>query len=171
MGTRGENRHKKKVESKQEAWNKLYLKNLTTEYSNLIDSIMDGYCQRLNRHLSKVSPEHLAEIGYDHIDIAVSDLWEVPTEKVIAQTLATRKHKLDPEEKVYFFRVARRHMLKGAIVEEQNIFANMSYKSEGIETNNEVEIITKCSFIGSFAEKGIEYLEAERQTKKIQVNA
>lgn len=174
---------------------RVVMKRISSEYHGFTKAVMDSYAERVNRFLSKASPELIAEIGYDHVVLDFQTQWKIPTPEARLKLEQLRKIRLDDDQECFFTSVVRRHYKRvdnpdpypaneGKVVwdddnnayekvEELRVWANMGYNfidpETGVlafESNKEIEISALASMIGFLTEKGIEYVEAERQTKK-----
>ena len=153
---------------------------LAKEYKLLAETIVDGYQTRLNEYLKKVSKPMLQNIGYDNVALTLNTVWQKPTKEIIDYIKAKTKIVLDPEEEILHAGLLRAHFTGKEPANENDpnsTFSVWGTLHHGLTqdgqkvSKHEAEVQVYTSFIGFMAEKGIEYMEAERQTQKQQYDA
>lgn len=151
-------------------------KEIAAEYKHLVVTVMESYKERLNRYLKTLSPEMIQQIGYDQIDFKCDFEWKVPDSELSAKLRSMKNVRLETEEKIFFSSVQRIHLKNTKdgfkLVETVPIEANVSYNPIDLETNTrafktkyEIEVSAFSNLLGKLCERGIEYLEADRQTQ------
>jgi hypothetical protein len=148
------------------------------EYNSLCQTIFDGYQKRLNNYLNKVTPEMIQHIGYNEVAFQVKMGWQVLPLEVIKDIKRRQPERdIKEDEEILITAVTRKHFMiiedkesDHNPVEEFQIWNTLTQKTEQLPSKTHAEIVGVSSLIGFISEKGIEHLEAERQTKKKQYN-
>ena len=150
-----------------------FLSELHNRAKSLSKAVITGYQERLNRYLAGCTKAFIAEIGYDKVRLTITENWQVPTEEQRATLEKARNIKLKPNEQVCFIALERKHYKQTPKVKEYpvtsqqyNVWANVGFRTADLDTKQKVEIVMHESLVGYLAEKGIEYIEAERSHRE-----
>ena len=171
---------------------------ISSEYNEFAKAVMKSYQTRASTYLQelhKTNADLLKSIGYNLVELDFITGWDKPTEAVRKHLAETRQIDLKENQKCFFVSLVRKHYkvdpkdLKPKnegildqinnpnkeLVEKIVIWNNINYnyvdpmtQKLAFANDKEIEISALASMLGYIAEKGVEYLEAERQTKKLQ---
>ena len=169
--SRTQRRREEQARAKYEAKQGPFHSALAKEYRLLCETIVNAYETRLNKYLAGLSKPMLKNIGYDKISIKLTHLWDKADERLIEHYLKTRQMKITKEDDVFYLMLYREHFKDDKLLEKSGyqVWGTALVKDPKITqigTKAEGEIVAYTSLLGWLAEKGIEYSEAERQTKK-----
>ena len=156
----------KRQEAKKKKELDAYIEDLLHKRtSHLTGVIIQGYQDRLNSYLRERSPEFInGHVEYNKIKLELERDWVIPNDAQKMNIEKLRGIQLNDTQQIFKVVLRRSHYLDDRKISSYQTWGSSGLQTEQIPTKKQVETVTLESLIGFLAEKGIEYIEAERST-------